>query len=120
MSMQSFEQTVDAVLPSIMEGYKSWEGDLVELKDGDKDTICYLFLKNMPSWWDDILPPNLLDQHNFLDELYTDSMGEQISCTLRDSIYLTLELFLREQVFDSYARVMEIPTEEPQGWRQGQ
>jgi len=111
MSMQSFEETLDAVLPTMMSEYKRWEGDLLDLVDGDKDTICYFFLKNMPSWWDDYLPPNLLDQHNFLDELYTNSRNEQISCTLRDSIYLTLELFLREQVLNSYARVMDIESE---------
>jgi len=120
MSIQSFEETIDAALPHMMLGYKRWQGDLIDLTDEDKDTMCYFFLKNMPTWWDDYLPPNLLDQHNFLDELYTNSRSEQISCTLRESIYLTLETFLREKVQDSYARVLEIPTEEPQGWRRGQ
>jgi len=35
---------------------------------------------------------------------------------LRDSIYLTLELFLREQVLNSYARVMDIEPESFAGY----
>jgi hypothetical protein len=100
--------------------YRTWEGDLIDLNDTHKDAFCYYFLLNMPSWWDDYLPPVTINQAEFLDELYWNSMQTQISCMLREDIYLSLESTLRELVQEAYDVAYNIQPEEFAGYARGQ
>lgn len=114
------EDQIDEIVRGITPEYRSWEGDIIELTDKHKDTFCYYFLVNMPSWWDDYLPPVIVNQAKFLEELYWNSMQTQISCILRDDIYLSLENTLRELVQESYDRVYNVESEPFAGYERGQ
>jgi hypothetical protein len=74
----------------------------------------------MKTWWDDILPPVLINPEDFIHELYTNSASQSISAVIRDDIYLNLESTLRDAVQDSYDRVNQTQPEPFAGYERGQ
>jgi len=120
MSLINFEAVLDQMVDELHPEYRNWDGDVMELNDTHKDSICYHFLLNMKTWWDDILPPVLINPEDFLHELYTNSASQSISAVIRDDIYLSLELTLRDLVQDSYDRVNQTKPEPFAGYDRGQ
>lgn len=120
MSLVKFEAVLDQIVDDLHSEYRNWDGDVMLLTDTHKDIICYHFLLNMKTWWDDVLPPVIVNQAEFLEELYWNSMKTQISCILRGDIYLSLESTLRDLVQDSYDRVNQIKPEPFAGYERGQ
>lgn len=117
---KAIEEKFQEIVVGLEPEYRSWEGDLIDLTDTHKDAFCYYFLLNMPSWWDDCLPPVTINQAEFLDELYWNSMQTQISCILRGDIYLYLESTLRELVQEAYDVAYNVQPEEFAGYARGQ
>ena len=112
-------QNLDLQVANIQPRYKNWQGDLIDLNDYDKDTLCYAFLLQMTSWWDDVLPPTVVNQQVFLDVLYhTDS--NTVSHMLKDAIYLTLESTLRDLVQEIYDELNHVQPEPFAGYERGQ
>lgn len=117
---KAIEDKFDEMVAGLESEYISWDGDIIDLTDTHKDAFCYYFLLNMPSWWDDYFPPVVINQAEFLDELYWNSMQTQISCILRGDIYLSLETTLRELVQESYDRVYDVQPEPFAGYERGE
>lgn len=107
-------------LPRIMKDYRHFEGSIIVMSDEHKDEICYNFLLNFRSWWDDVLPPCVIKQAVFLRYLYEETEDEDISCILRGDIYLYLELHLNDVVNEVYNDVFNIKPEEFAGYEVGQ
>tara|TARA_R100000951_G_scaffold53921_1_gene45403 strand:- start:429 stop:755 length:327 start_codon:yes stop_codon:yes gene_type:complete len=84
--------------------YQSWDGDIIDLTDADKDVLCYEWLRAYPSWMDDYLPcciTGTVSQLEFLDMLYAKGT-DAVSIRLKDAIYLELETSLRDRVQDHF------------------
>lgn len=81
-----------------------WEGDIIDLSDVQKDTLCYEWLRAYTSWLDDHIPCCIIgtdSQIEFLDMLYIHGK-DVVSLRLKDAIYLSLECTLRERVQDHF------------------
>ena len=119
MSRELIKQNLELQINNIQLRYKNWDGDLIDLNDYDKDTICYTFLRQMESWWDDMLPPVVINQAQFLDALYH-GQPDTVSTMLRGAIYLSLELCLRDLVQEIYDELNEVEPEPFAGYERGQ
>ena len=114
-------ESIDNAVNVITSRRNNFEGDFADLSEIDTDYLCYEFLKAMPRWWDDVLPASIMGPEDFLHELYAEDLPpDSIGQGLRREICRYLGPTLDELVLNSYGRVMNIPPEEPQGWRAGQ
>jgi hypothetical protein len=66
-------------LPEYATQYRHFTGELIDYTDAHKDDICYNFLINFPTWWDDVLPPATAYRAQFLDNLYNHSLNQSLS-----------------------------------------
>jgi hypothetical protein len=107
-------------LPRIVKDYRNFDGNVIVLSDEHKDELCYNFLLNFHSWWDDVLPPVTACRLGFLDELYNRSLGQNLSEIIRNDIYLYLELHLNDVVTEVYNEVFNIKPEPFAGYERGQ
>ena len=119
MSKELIKQNLELQISNMQPRYKNWDGDLIDLNDYDKDTICYTFLRQMESWWDDMLPPVVINQAQFLDALYHDTR-DTVSTMLKNAIYLSLELALRGLVQEIYDELNHVQPEPFAGYERGQ
>ena len=46
MSLINFEAVLDQMVDELHPEYRNWDGDVMELNDTHKDSICYHFLLN--------------------------------------------------------------------------
>ena len=107
-------------LPRIIKDYRHFDGNIIVMSDEHKDEICYNFLLNFESWWDDVLPPCLVNPKVFLRYLYEEMWCEDLSCILRGDIYLALELHLNDVVTEVYNEVFNIKPEPFAGYERGE
>ena len=107
-------------LPRIMKDYRHFDGNVIVMSDEHKDELCYNFLLNFKSWWDDVLPPCLVRPEVFLRYLYEETEDEDLSCIMRGDIYLSLELHLNDVVTEVYNEVFNIKPEDFAGYERGQ
>jgi len=107
-------------LPRMAKDYRNFDGNVIVLSDEHKDELCYNFLLNFHSWWDDVLPPVTACRLGFLDELYNRSLGQNLSEIIRNDIYLYLELHLNDVVTEVYNEVFNIKPEPFAGYERGQ
>jgi hypothetical protein len=119
-NLNYFIKSIKDVLPQMQDDNPKFSGDLLELDDESKDTLCHAWLKCMPSWQDDFLPPACTDQAKFLDHLYLHSKVETLSINMRDDIYMGLENKLRELVWEVYCEINLLKPEEFAGYERGQ
>jgi len=120
MTISVFKEDVNNfIIPFIEKNYKHFDGDIIDLEDQLKDEMCYLWLKSMKSWYDDILPSVITDQDAFLDAIYaqppTDSMTEY-----RNDIYAYLESTLAEILAEEWAEHTGEYAEPFQGYGRGE
>lgn len=107
-------------LPRIVKDYRNFDGNVIVLSDEHKDELCYNFLLNFHSWWDDVLPPVTACRFGFLDELYSKSLGQNLSEIIRNDIYLYLELHLNDVVTEVYNEVFNVKPEPFAGYARGE
>jgi len=119
-SMSAFKDWLSDTLPEYAPHYRHFNGDLMCYSDEHKDWICFAFLEHFPSWWDDVLPPCLLDPRYFLEYLYQETENEQLSLILRGDIYLALESTLCPIVEKVFNEVYNVQPEEFAGYEVGQ
>ena len=121
MTISVFKDFInDAIIPLIEKNYKNFDGDIIDLEDQLKDDICYNFLINFPSWWDDVLPPATACRFGFLDELYNRSLGQNLSEIIRNDIYEYLESTLAEILAEEWAEHTGEYAEPFQGYGRGE
>jgi hypothetical protein len=120
MTIQTVMQNLELLIANIQPSYRNWDGDLIDLTDYDKDSACYKFLLQMDSWLDDVLPPCISNQKDFLDCLYNDIESDMCSQVLKSSIYLHLEPLLRDLVQEAYYIVNNIQPEPFAGYERGE
>ena len=120
MTIQTVRQNLELLVANIQPSYRSWDGDLIDLMDYDKDSACYKFLLQMDSWLDDVLPPCISNQKDFLDLLYNDIESDECSNLLKNSIYLHLEPTLRDLVQEAYYSVNNVQQEAFAGYARGE
>jgi hypothetical protein len=101
-SLRAFKDWLSDTLPEYATQYRHFTGELIDYTDAHKDDICYNFLINFPTWWDDVLPPATAYRAQFLDNLYNHSLNQSLSGVIRDDIYLSLESHLSEIVEEVY------------------
>jgi len=119
-SLPEFKRWLSNALMAYKPSYKHFTGDFIDYTDEHKDDICYNFLLNFPSWWDDVLPPQTSNPSNFLFVLYRGSFNESISISIREDIYLSLEIGLADIVESVFNETFNIPVEEFAGYEVGQ
>jgi hypothetical protein len=119
-SLRAFKDWLSDTLPEYAPQYRHFTCELIDYTDGHKDEICYNFLINFPSWWDDMLPPVTSCRTGFIDELYIKSNNQSLSNIIRDDIYLSLESHLSEIVEEVYNDVFNVQPEEFAGYEVGQ
>lgn len=119
-SKTEFKEWLAAVLPLYAPDYRHFNNDLMGYSDDHKDWVCFAFLKHFPSWWDDVLPPCLLDPRYFLHYLYQETEDEELSLILRGDIYLALESTLCPIVEEVFNEVYNVQPEEFAGYEVGQ
>jgi hypothetical protein len=120
MPIQLAHKRIKFLVYNIQNSYRDWDGDLIDLEDSDKDAVCYTFLLNMESWWDDMLPPVVTNQKEFLDSLYQSIEPDQTSIALRNAIYLDLESTLRDWVQGAYDELNNVKLEPFAGYGRGE
>ena len=120
MSILKFKNRLDDMVLSYANVTNNWDGDIIECNDYVKDRICFQFLIHAESWWDDILPPIIINQTEFIGNLYDDSDESYLMNMIRGDIYLYLEDRLREMVQESFDRVHNTPVEPFAGYDRGQ
>ena len=119
-SLSAFKDWLSDTLPEYAPQYRHFTGELIDYTDAHKDDICYNFLMNFPTWWDDVLPPATAGRFGFLDELYNRSFGQNLSEIIRNDIYLLLEGHLSEIVEEVYNDVFNVEADEFAGYEVGQ
>lgn len=119
-SLRAFKGWLSDTLPEYAPQYRHFTGELIGYTDYHKDDICYNFLINFPSWWDDILPPSTVCRFGFIEELYSRSFNQNLSFMIRDDIYLALESHLSEIVKEVYNDVFNVEADEFAGYEVGQ
>ena len=119
-SLRAFKDWLSDTLPEYAPQYRHFTGELIDYTDAHKDDICYNFLINFPTWWDDVLPPATSCRFGFLDELYSRSLGQNLSEIIRNDIYLSLESHLSEIVEEVYNDVFNVGADEFAGYEVGQ
>lgn len=119
-SLRAFKDWLSDTLPEYATQYRHFTGELIDYTDAHKDDICYNFLINFPTWWDDVLPPATAYRAQFLDNLYNHSLNQSLSGVIRDDIYLSLESHLSEIVEEVYNDVFNIEPEEFAGYGRGE
>ena len=112
MTMQTVRQNLELLVANIQPSYRNW--------DYDKDSACYKFLLQMDSWLDDVLPPCISNQKDFLDLLYNDIESDACSNLLKNAIYLHLEPTLRDLVQEAYYSVNNVQQEAFAGYARGE
>ena len=120
MSISKFQDQLDDMVASYKNVTSGWTGDILECNDCFKDIICFKFLINAESWWDDILPPIIINQSEFIQRIYDFSDDSLLSNIIRDDIYLYLEGHLREMVQQSFDKVYNAKIETFAGYEAGQ
>jgi hypothetical protein len=111
MSIEQFEKNIVDYVVSIKSYNDSWGGDVLDLEDSQADDLCYEFLMCMTSWWDDILPPVVVNGESFIKALYDVDDKSPLVNMLRCDIYMELEDHIRESVQDVFDKAM-IPEED--------
>lgn len=120
MSKELIKQNLELQISNMQPRYKNWDGDLIDLNGCDKDNLCYAFLLQMKSWWDDCLPAmSERQQTALLDELYRGE-NSKLSNMMKDEIYLTLEPTLRDVVQEVYDELNHVQPEPFAGYERGQ
>ncbi len=119
-SLRAFKDWLSDTLPEYAPQYRHFTGELIDYTDAHKDDICYNFLINFPSWWDDVLPPSTVYRAGFIEELYSNSFNQSLSGMIRDDIYLALESHLSEIVEEVYNDVFNVEADEFAGYEVGQ
>ena len=118
--IQDFKEfMIEHMLPEIYHNYRKWEGDLIDLKDYDKDEITYAWLQTMPSWLDDVVPAMIPDSAKFIEDIYHDRVSNTAS-KYRDAIYLYLECDLRELIQEIHDNEYNIQPEPFAGYLGGE
>jgi len=102
-SIRAFKDWLSDTLPEYAPQYRHFTGEIIDYTDAHKDDICYNFLMNFPTWWDDVLPPATSCRFGFLDELYNRSLGQNLSEIIRNDIYEYLESTLAEILAEEWA-----------------
>ena len=74
----------------------------------------------MPSWLDDVLPPCISHQKDFLDCLYNDIESDMCSQVLKSAIYLHLEQTLRVLVQEVFDEINNVQPEPFAGYERGE
>jgi hypothetical protein len=120
MPTQLARQQMQAQVYWMQSSYEAWGGDLIDLADDYKDAVCYTFLLNMEGWWDDMLPPVVINQKEFLDSLYQSIEPDATSVALKNAIYLNLESTLREWVQEAYDELNSVNPEPFPGYGRGE
>ena len=120
MSILKFQDRLDDMVSSYANVNDGWDGDVIDCNDYVKDRLCFQFLLHAESWWDDILPPIIINQTKFIAKLYDKSDESMLSNMIRGDIYLYLEDRLRDMVQESYDRVHNIQPEPFAGYERGQ
>jgi hypothetical protein len=120
MSILKFQDRLDDMVVAYAHETHQWSGDIIDCCDYAKDRFCYQFLLHAESWWDDILPPIIINQTEFIGKLYDNSDESMLSNMIRGDIYLYLEDRLRDMVQESYDRVHNIQPEPFAGYERGQ
>jgi len=119
-SLRAFKDWLSDTLPEYAPQYRHFTGELIDYTDAHKDDICYNFLINFPTWWDDVLPPATSCRAGFIDKLYNNSLNEDLSDIIRDDIYLALESTLCPIVEEVFNEVYNVQPEEFAGYEVGQ
>ena len=119
-SLRAFKDWLSDTLPEYATQYRHFTGELIDYTDAHKDDICYNFLINFPTWWDDVLPPATAYRAQFLDNLYNHSLNQSLSGVIRDDIYLSLESHLSEIVEEVYNDAFNVQPEEFAGYGRGE
>jgi len=119
-SLRAFKDWLSDTLPEYAPQYRHFTGELIDYTDAHKDDICYNFLINFPTWWDDVLPPATSCRAGFIDKLYNNSLNEDLSDIIRDDIYLALESTLCPIVEEVFNEVYNVQPEEFAGYKVGQ
>jgi len=120
MTIETVKQNLELLVANIQPFYTNWDGDLIDLTDYDKDSACYKFLLQMPSWLDDVLPPCISHQKDFLDCLYNDIESDMCSQVLKSAIYLHLEQTLRVLVQEVFDEINNVQPEPFAGYERGE
>jgi hypothetical protein len=107
-------------LPRLVSDYRHFDGNIITMADEHKDEICYNFLLNFESWWDDILPACVRHRASFVRSLYEETEDEDMSLILRGDIYLSLESHLADFVDEAYCETFNIKPEPFAGYERGQ
>jgi hypothetical protein len=117
-------QEVNSEFNNLVELYSKenlrWDGDIIDLPINIQDKLCYVFLFNMDSWWDDVMPPCINNQSLFLDSLYDDSNKTSLALLIRSEIYLYLENTIGYIVEESYNLANNIKPEPFPGYERGE
>lgn len=117
-------QEVNSEFNNLVELYSKenlrWDGDIIDLPISIQDKLCYVFLFNMDSWWDDVMPPCINNQSLFLDSLYDDSNKTSLALLIRSEIYLYLENTIGYIVEESYNLANNIKPEPFPGYERGE
>jgi hypothetical protein len=119
-SLRAFKDWLSDTLPEYAPQYRNFTGELIDYTDAHKDDICYNFLINFPTWWDDVLPPATSCRFDFIYKLYNNSLNENLSDIIRNDIYLSLESHLSEIVEEVYNDVFNVQPEEFAGYGRGE
>jgi len=120
MSIAKFEDCLDDMVVAYAHDTFQWSGDIIDCSDYAKDRFCYQFLLHAKSWWNDILPPIIIDEAEFIAKLYDESDNSVLSNIIKGDIYLYLESRLREMVQESFDRVHNIKPEPFAGYARGE
>lgn len=124
MSMKDAESVIKELVHGFINEFDNrpvveWGGDIIDLSDYKKDCLCFAFLKNMPSWWDDIVPPVIVNQQEFIEKLYVGS-DCIVTNLIRNDVYLYLEDRLREMVQEAWDVINNVQPEPFEGYSRGQ
>ena len=106
-------------LPRMANDYRHFDGNIMAMSDEHKDEICYNFLLNFKSWWDDVLPACVRHRASFVRSLYQ-TEDEDISLILRGDIYLSLESHLADFVDEAFWENFNIKPEPFAGYERGE
>jgi len=121
MTISRFQQDATIIIGHVQNRFPRWEGDIIDLPDADKDAFCYHFLQHMPTWWDDVLPVSSTDQKGIIDAIYAQREKDSLlAAFLKNDIYLTLELTLRDFIQDLFDEIENVQAEPFAGYGRGE
>ena len=120
MSIQEVNSEFNNLVELYSKEHIRWDGDIIDLPINIQDKLCYVFLFNMDSWWDDVMPPCIHNQSLFLDSLYDHSNKTALALLIRSEIYLYLENTIGYIVEESYNLANNIKAEPFPGYERGE